>query len=170
MKSHALFTLTVFCRLSLSSENAFDDLKECGFAGVFFSELADGHVRLGVVGHQTLRDVDEGILEFIHAFVVQARGIVDHQLKTVLAVKDLHIQNSLRRRLILADDPALDARYAQELAQWRAGLAAHWRALVSAKALPANRVLLMTALRFAYGLTSALMRCGKRGAKMIWGK
>ena len=49
MKSHALFTLTVFCRLSLSSENAFDDLKECGFAGVFFSELADGHVRLGVL-------------------------------------------------------------------------------------------------------------------------
>ena len=47
MKSHALFTLTVFCRLSLSSENAFDDLKECGFAGVFFSELADGHVRPG---------------------------------------------------------------------------------------------------------------------------
>lgn len=73
-------------------------------------------------------------------------------------------------RLILADDPALDARYAQELAQWRADFAAHWRALVSAKALPASRVLLMTALRFAYGPTSALMRCGKRGEKKIWGK
>ena len=103
MKSHALFTLTVFCRLSLSSENAFDDLKECGFAGVFFSELADGHVRLGVVGHQTLRDVDEGILEFIHALVViQARGVVDHQLKSVLAVEYLHIEDRLRSRLILA--------------------------------------------------------------------
>ena len=65
-------------------------------------------------------------------------------------------------RLILADDPSLPPRYSQELAQWRADLAAHYRELVNAKALPVSRVLLIAALRFAYGPTKMLMRWSKR--------
>ena len=69
-------------------------------------------------------------------------------------------------RLILADDPALTARYASELAQWRADLAAHYRALITARALPASRILLIIALRFAYGPTRALMQAARQAVQI----
>ena len=65
-------------------------------------------------------------------------------------------------RLILADNQELDKKYAGELKEWRNGLRAHWRRLISAHAMPLDRELLILGLRFAYVPAKAAMRLGKR--------
>lgn len=86
----------------------------------------------------------------------------DEKLRCMAQFNRWRTDFTLICRLILADDPSLSSRYSRELTQWRSGLAAHYRALVTARALPVSRVMLLTALRFAYGPTRTLMRCGKR--------
>ncbi len=65
-------------------------------------------------------------------------------------------------RLILADDRILDKKYAGELEKWRNGLKRHWFLLVSTRALPMNRALLIVGLRFAFLPVKMAMRLGKR--------
>ena len=86
----------------------------------------------------------------------------NEKLRYMVQINRWRTDFTLICRLILADDPSLSARYSRELAQWRGGLAAHYWALVTARALPVSRVMLILALRFAYGPTAALMRYGKR--------
>jgi len=91
----------------------------------------------------------------------------DGKLRYMAQINRWRTSFTLICRLILADDPTLCARYSQELAQWRADLAAHYRELIMAKALPASRVLLITALRFAYRPTKALLIWSKRCVEKV---
>ena len=86
----------------------------------------------------------------------------DDKLRFMAQINRWRTDFALICRLILVNDPALSASYSPELTQWRASLTAHYSELVTAKALPVSRVLLITALRFAYGPTKTLMRWSKR--------
>ena len=84
----------------------------------------------------------------------------DEKLRYMAQVNRWRTDFTLICRLILADDREADRQYAQNLRQWRSGLAAHWKDLV--KSLSPKRVALVMSIRFGYGPMKLLMRLGKR--------
>lgn len=101
-------------------------------------------------------------LDLIRVWDLAVDLMPNEELRYMAQINRWRTDFTLICRLILADDSSLSTRYSQELAQWRADLAAHYRELLTAKALPVSRALLIAALRFAYGPTKTLMRWSKR--------
>lgn len=69
---------------------------------------------------------------------------------------------TLMMRLILTDDKHADKKYAEELKKWQDGLKMHWKDLISPRAMPLNREVLILSLRFFFLPTRALLRIMKR--------
>lgn len=67
-------------------------------------------------------------------------------------------------RLILADDRELEKIFAEDLKKWRSGLRKHYGEIIRARSMPLNRLLIMTALRFAFIPTKFLMQVIQRVA------
>ncbi len=72
---------------------------------------------------------------------------------------------TLLTRLILVNDKELDKKYAEDTQKWRASIKNHWKDLISPHAMPRNREILLTGLRFFYLPTKVLMRIGRRLSK-----
>ena len=106
-------------------------------------------------------------LDLIQVWDEVVNLLPDGKLRYMAQINRWRTDFTLICRLILADNPTLSARYSRELTQWRANLAAHYRELIKAKVLPASRVLLITALRFAYKPTKLLMTWSKRCVEKV---